>query len=274
MKFRIIGTLFFMCSIMFLGCELNSRPPSEMPKTLTDIAYDVDERLGYTVQIKENEKYAPYLVLTNNYNDNGDVLLLRQYLLDELVAYKSPNDKGNYDIDTIASYYETSDIDSFLNGEFYERLPSEVQNIIVESTIEITAKESIGRGGKEIVNIARKIFLLSYTELNAANSGYRIRTFLTEGKPLEYFIERSSRVAYHSNGETSHWWLRTVSTATYSFASVVMDEGSIVSAPTYSLGSGINGHISAVRPAFCLPQDISIKKIELNGEEMYVLDME
>ncbi len=54
--------------------------------TISDIAYDRIFRSDYTVYIKENDEYAPYLVLTNNYN--GNTLLLRQYLLDETRAYK------------------------------------------------------------------------------------------------------------------------------------------------------------------------------------------
>lgn len=44
------------------------------PTKLEDIAYDVNESYGYTVYLKENDEYVPYLVLTNNYN--GNCLLL------------------------------------------------------------------------------------------------------------------------------------------------------------------------------------------------------
>lgn len=38
------------------------------PKTIYEIAYDVNDTYGYTVYIEENSIYVPYLVLTNNDN--------------------------------------------------------------------------------------------------------------------------------------------------------------------------------------------------------------
>ncbi len=89
----------FLCFMLFLvGCKA-SQPlptpppptPPPPPKVLSDLAYDVNEAFGYTVYIEENGKPTPYLVLTNNYG--GNVLLLRQRLLDDLVKY---NDDGFY----------------------------------------------------------------------------------------------------------------------------------------------------------------------------------
>lgn len=47
--------------------------PPKAPKTLKDLAYDSDKRLGYTIYIPENGKLEPYLVLTKNYYKQGNV---------------------------------------------------------------------------------------------------------------------------------------------------------------------------------------------------------
>ncbi len=84
--------------LFLVGCKasppLPTPPPPTPPpppKVLSDLAYDVNEAFGYTVYIEENGKPTPYLVLTNNYEDN--VLLLRKRLLDEFVMY---NEYGFY----------------------------------------------------------------------------------------------------------------------------------------------------------------------------------
>lgn len=38
--------------------------------TIHDIAYDVNEKWGYTVYLEENGEYVPYLVLSGDYGGN------------------------------------------------------------------------------------------------------------------------------------------------------------------------------------------------------------
>ena len=61
--------------------------PAKEPQVLRDLAYDKDKRLGYTIHIKEEGKLVPYLVLTKNYINQGNVLLLRKYLLDPPMSF-------------------------------------------------------------------------------------------------------------------------------------------------------------------------------------------
>src|SRR4051812_34861272 len=68
-------------TIIFSGCESMKNSNSTKEQTLKDIAFDVNKKSGYTVYIKENSAYVPYLVLTSDYN--GQALLLRKELLNE-----------------------------------------------------------------------------------------------------------------------------------------------------------------------------------------------
>lgn len=100
----------------------------------------------------------------------GDVLLLRNYLLDEPQVY---NENERF-----AAFYENSKVDQFLNSRFLERLEKTTCARIVTSNLEITAEPSVGSVGKETTTIPRKAFLLSHTEIAAVKS----RIAAEEGK--------------------------------------------------------------------------------------------
>jgi hypothetical protein len=253
--------LVLMCCLFTAGCVPNSvdnggndsRGDWKEPKepTLQDLAYNPDRDTPYRIGIEEDGAIVPYLVLSDNYN--GNCLLLREYLLDEPMSY---NSGGWY-----ASYYENSEIDQYLNGEFIKKFPADLSNKIVDSTIVITAQKSLGIGGKDTTTITRKVFLLSYAELHESGS----RTNLKEGEPLDYFKEMSARVAYYNNGQAGSWWLRTANTANRAVVCGVTTDGAV------GLG-GIGGpgelYLNGVRPAFCLSRDTKVMK---NDDGLYVL---
>ena len=60
-----IGLALALCALVLGGCdemiwqESDRRPPPEPPTMLNDIAWDMDERLGYTVYILEDGEYVP-----------------------------------------------------------------------------------------------------------------------------------------------------------------------------------------------------------------------
>lgn len=253
--------LVLMCCLFTAGCVPNSGEfhgkegggisLNNNDLTLQDFAYNPDRDTPYRIGLEEDGTIVPYLVLSDDYN--GNCLLLREYLLDEPRPY---NSSGWY-----ASYYENSEIDQYLNEEFMKRFPADLRNDIADSTIVITAKESLGIGGKDTTTITRKVFLLSYSELHESGA----RTNLKEGEPLVYFKEMSARVAYYKNGVAGTWWLRTPNTAdTYVVCSVITD-GAIGLGGLGALGEvSLNG----VRPAFCLSRDTKVMK---NDDGLYVL---
>lgn len=246
-------TLFILLitgiTVVFLGCGLMKK--INKPKEIRDIAYDVNKNYGYTVYFEENAKFVPYLVLTDDYN--GNVLLLRKHILNEVMIF-NPNDRYN-------GYYENCVIDKFLNEEFINSFTPEMQKQIADSKIVITAKSSLGSCGEATTDINRKIFLLSYTELGLTKES--IAT--VEGKALKYFHNGPSRIAYLETGVAAGWWLRTSYTVYDTTAwSVGFDS---------TTGSVGVDHANGVRPAFCVDGKTSIEASEevIKGETVYIL---
>ena len=75
-----------------------------------------------------------------------------------------------------------------MNEEFIQAYPNELRQYMEETSIEITAKESIGHCGQETTVIQRVLFLPSYTELGGIPS----RTILQEG--FRYCIFPTKRI--------------------------------------------------------------------------------
>lgn len=249
--FILLLTLF---SLMPSCSTSEQNVPPDPPEVLEDIAYDVEPSFGYRVYLVENEEYVPYLVLTNQYN--GLCLLLREYLMEEVMIYDQGRD--------CSAYYENSGIDCYLNESFYGLFSSSTAELIQETDIVITAEESLGYGGDVVTTIQRRVFLLSYAELNHT----LFRTMLKEGDQLSYFSNADRRIAYHENGRPGSWWIRTASTAGNALACGVNPTGSVGCGGIYTIaGLSYNG----VRPAFCLPCDTPIEVTSINGEECYIL---
>lgn len=221
----MVDTVIKRLILVILLIFLTSCSP---PTTLHDL-------VGGHVLLKENGVYEEYIVL----NEEG--WLLRSYLLD------NPRVFGK------SSYYEGSNIDKFLSEEFIN-----VYDIpLVPVDIEITAKDSIGPCGKETTTIQRKVFLLSYSELDGTPS----TTILKEGSPISYFTNKENRLAKYKNGEHGSWWLRTPSTAGLTVVCGVSPEGAIGSSGIYNPNPG-GGYYSGVRPVICLPGDTTLVYME------------
>ena len=242
-----ICIILIITMLISSACVANVSTEESM---LQDISYkyykNEDE---YTVMIKEQGEYVPYLVITDDYDDSETCLLLRKYLLDEYMRY-GESDQFN------PSYYGRSELGEYIETEFIKRFSQDMQGIILESNVEISTYDSITDLDEETEYINRKIFLLSYYEM-----GYEYnRTKNLEGKPLEYFNSTERRIAYEEDGEKGEWWLRTPELRSNSVVMGVTMNGE-------GAGCGISGgsfdYELGVRPAFCLPRDTSI--IEVDG---------
>lgn len=242
--------------------------------TLEKIAYDKSKK-NPVVYIKENNEYVPYLVLTSDYG--GNVLLLRENLLPEEMPYKPSKHpapegsalSGGWAFYEYGSYYEESSIDEFLNTEFLERFSSDMQAAIVDTTIEVTDKESWQEETWASVThtIERKVFLLSAVELGMGYSvGY---TMTEEGEPLKYFKNtvHSVKKAYKANGEAWPYWTRTPHIWETCTVNVIGIE-TFGSAPA-------DGRIG-VRPAFCMEKDTIVKKSDsiIAGKSVYMFGLD
>jgi hypothetical protein len=227
------------------------------PTTLRGLAYDVAPSYGYTIYLEEESGYHPYLVLTDDYDGGGDVLLLRQYVLDEY----QPLYKERAGI----AYYGKSYLDEYLNNEYYATLSEGVQEKVVESSVEIFAKTAWGHNGKdvpEMIHIHRRVFVLSRVEVVP----WSTRRSRKEGRPLKYFkadVERTR--AFNADGNPVFWRLRTPAFDTAT---------GVMIGPDLSIDLGNIYTPLGVRPAFCLSGDLKIKQSEnvIEGQMVYVLE--
>ena len=245
-----------LCLILIGGCnQVSMQTMKEHNLTVNDISYDKNKNLGYTVYLTENEVFIPYLVITNDYD--GNALLIRKHLLDELKPYNGQS--------LVPSYYGESQIDIFLNDVYLNSLADSIKEKIIDSTVIITDIESIGRVGTDTCNIQRKIFLLSYTETAQEES----LANAVEGNPLQYFKDDMDAVRTTSgSGEYMSWWLRTPNTAYFNTVYGISPEGYV---GVCSVGGTEGIHDNGVRPAFCFPKDTAVHSDILNGEEVYII---
>ncbi len=227
--------------------------------TLEKIAYDKSAK-DYTVYLKENGEYVPYLVLSSDYN--GNVLLLRKYLLPENMQYKKHSEWWTRDEN--GSYYEESSVDDFLNTEFYDSLSPCTKDNILECEIEVTSKESYQEDDFTTHYIPRKVFLLSAFELYIGGMEY---STAEEGKRLKYFkkMMAAEKSACLADGKKLPYWTRTP--FIYETCTVVVVGTDVIGASTADLSL-------AVRPAFCMDKETVIKKSGdvITGEQVYVIE--
>ncbi len=252
MKRIFLVAFVFMIVLIFLIVLKDSEPPT----TIWDIAYDVDSWHGYTVYLKEGKSYETYLVLVGDY-DNG-VLLLREHVLDEEVCFRDTKSYGSN-----GSYYPASDIDTYLNTTFYNSLPFELRQLILDTTIEVISLEGVDTAREITEQIKRKVFLLSAKEINA-----RSRMANPEGSVISYFETTGSYIATNKDGKKRNYWLRSTYQVDDVHAWVVDYEG--------GRGPAAVSIILGVRPAFCIDKNTPIKKssTQIEGKTVYFLDME
>ena len=251
LKFIIIPILLICIIIIALICYMNYMKYSD--ETIGDIAYDRNRFVDNIVYLKENGKYIPYIVVTNNYQ--GNTLLLRDYCLENSM----------YISDSYSSYYENCLIDTYLNNDFLERFSDSFKERIVNTDIEIISKASIGICGEETATITRKAFLLSLEELD-------VDTIYKEGKPLKYFKNYNNRLAKDSlNRNYISYWLRTADAYTFSTTYVITGNNKITSANSSDVWNEIE--VVYVRPAICIKSDTKIEKNQfiVKGRAVYVI---
>lgn len=238
--------LFFVFGVIFTGCMMKDFSKKTEPVTIGELAYDVNEKDGYTVYIKENEIYVPFLVITNDYD--GNTLLLREEVLEREYPFSENDD----------DYYAVSLIDAFLNSEYYNCFENSVKELIMDSAVTISKDFP---NIFEIEQIQRKIFLLSCSEVNIS-----MGITNTDGETLKYFDQIEHNICYR-NGEPAGWWLRSKYLPERSLVWLVSADGTI--------GGGAVQYLGGVRPAFCISSSTNITKEQVSQKlEGYVLDTE
>ena len=249
---RISRLLIIVLLLALTGCSICASPAS----ILGDLAYHRSrEENSYTVWIREDTIYVPYLVLSSSYASDNSCLVLRKNILD---APRPFNDNVPY-----SGYYPDSIIDQYLNDTFFYILSECVRQQILETSFCVTSKTSLWGGVAAEENIARKVFLLSVYEVSGRSSG----TMVKEGEPLAFFSTEDRCIAITDSGEYSGWWLRTPNLS-YSNLVYGVDQNGIVNVG--GVGGFGESYLSGVRPAFCISADEPI--CLLDGRYYLVID--
>lgn len=202
--------------------------------------------VGSTVKLMEGGTAVEYLVVNQGipsnsslYDASGDgTWLLRKDIHSNRQWHTSDVNK-----------YESSAINTWLNGDFFNTLGSAEQSAIKQ--VKIPYRKNGGSGGSDqsgANGLSCKIFLLSGYEVGwtTSDNGYAP----VDGAKLAYFESGmgtsadSKRIAYQNN-MARDWWTRSPRTADSKYVCIVSERGSY----NYYLAS-VSYYI---RPAVILP---------------------
>lgn len=166
------------CLFMRKG-ETHTAPISGI--LLSDIAE------GSIVKLNENGSPVEFYVACHNYesalNGEGRTLLVRKDCYDSRVWHSSN-----------VNAYATSDIDSWLNGDYKALLDAKTQSAIGTTKFYYTK----GNGQDVVTTLERSVFLLSVTEMRAvADYNNKEGTELNIGTVLQ--------IAYHDESAVDQW---------------------------------------------------------------------
>ena len=138
----MIILLLAVIAVVLIVCKYRSdKKESVQPVTIGDLA-NPDSESENCVYVRENGKYVPFLVITNNYED-GYTLLLRKEILEE-----------EHRMNDYSSFYQGSEIDTFLNSDYFNEL-EEIRKKIKNVSITIVDRDSIGSSGSGTINITK-----------------------------------------------------------------------------------------------------------------------
>lgn len=155
-KYKVV-VLAIVLGVLLNACSKRQAVTEEY-NTISDLAYSEKCKIEPIIYIEEKAGFVPYIVLTNDYN--GKTLLLRKEILPE-----------NRRVSDYSAYYEESEIDNYLMGEFFDNLPIQTRCLIQDSEIEILDERCLNQIDDSVITIVRKVFLLSFTELGYKKMG-------------------------------------------------------------------------------------------------------
>ena len=139
-----------------------------------------------------------------------------------------------------------SDVDEWLNGDFFNSLSSGVRDLVGVTEFEYT----VGGGDKTQSTLKRAVFQLSIAEL-----GLTVSNVSTEGTALP--IASTLRIATQ-NGSAANQWTRSILVTNNSWVAVVNTSG--------AGGTGGSANTYSVRPIFTIPHDAKLAGQDNEGK--------
>ena len=204
-----------------------------------------DIAVGSTVKLMESGTAVEYLVVNQGIPSNSSLYdascdgtwLLRKDIHSERQWNTSD-----------ANIYETSTINTWLNGDFFNSLGTTEQAVVKQVKIPYRRGGSGGSDQSGANGLSCKVFLLGGYEVGWTTSNNQY--FPHDGAKLDYFTASSdgdSKRIAKLNGSATGWWLRSPYTGDTGIVCFVGGNGS------YYFG---NASISrGIRPAVILPSN-------------------
>lgn len=204
--------------------------------------------VGSTVKLMEGGAAVEYLVVNQGIPENSN--LYDANCDGTWLLRKNIHSNRQWNI-SIGSVYESSTINTWLNGDFFNSLGSAEQAAIKQ--VKIPYRKNGGSGGTDqsgANGLLCKIFLLGGYEVGwtTSDNGY----FPVDGAKLSYFESGTDTSANNKrianlNGSAVYWWLRSPATIDTIYGWLVLPSGSF----SYSRPSNSQG----IRPALILPSN-------------------
>ena len=160
--------------------------------------------VGSTVKLMEGGTAVEYLVVNQGIPENSN--LYDTSCDGTWLLRKDCYENGQWDTANLTAY-NTSNINHYLNNEFFGLLESNIKNVIKQVRIPYLSNGKTQQGA---YGLSCKIFLLSAPEVH-----YEHKLIASgEGAALSYFAScvtnkaDPKRIAYY-NGSVALWWLRS-----------------------------------------------------------------
>ena len=150
--------------------------------------------------------------------------------------------------------YETSTVNTYLNGPFFSRFDSNIQGIIKQVKIPYRKDGGVGGPDQSGANgLPAKIFLLSAYEVGFMN--HYSSDYPVEGAKLDYFESGNGTSATNKrianlNGSTADWWLRSPRIEYKDYVLRIYSDG--------QCGDGVVSYPYGIRPALVLPSTTQV----------------
>ena len=194
-----------------------------------------DKPAGSIIKLKENGTLVDFYVAKHNYesglNGTGRTLVVRKDTYDDRAW-----DSGNVDA------YASSDLDSWFNSTYKNRLDADIRSLIGTTNIRYTP----GNGNITLGTLPRAIFALSLTELGESHSYAN-----TEGSALP--IASTLSIAYRNGSPTTQWTRSPRKSSSASSTNLVWGGG-----PTGFFAPDRCSSSYGSRPAFTLPSSLYV----------------
>ena len=217
-----------------------------------EIEMDLDDdgvKESYTVRLVNST--TPTVCGTSGYSQTACGIVLEFV---DIVEYRKMNNTS-----TNAGGWKDSALATYLNGEFYNKLPSDLREVIIP-TYPIVSGSGYTTTSANITaadTTKNKIYLFSSLEVGQDQTSDNKRNPNTDTRKLDYYTSSTSGLRQKTyNNEEATWWLRSADTHT--------DKNFLIVNSTGNNSQGAAAGESGVVPAFRIGK---YKESALNGAD-------